>query len=567
MRAVTHVRSLAAAGLSLMAGGGAKAADPAGATEHPPRQSIDVEAADLDRDGHVDFVYLIGGDAPSLRILHGGPAGFRTDGRDEAPLAAAGSGAASTGDLKIVDLNADGRPDIVVTAGGRAAAVWWNRNWSGRTPLRDWPRTPLATERPSAVAAGDFDRDGLADLLVDGVEPRVFWGAPTRTFVTRPATPVADVNKPAAVAIAPNLPAAPPQPRPVPGAEHVVLHREAGRYSAFPSLYHVRGPREALHVHFGAGETTSHVESRRQDHDFISVDGGRTWQRTTQRATNPAWRSTHSARLVDASPYGWRHVPREQRADLEAQGYEVRNAPDGRVTYCAGCRVRTSDDGGATWQERELAVPGQAIINGYHDAAATLRLDDRTLLRAVFGKPAARVRYYESWLLRSEDDGATWTFGTIAADNSRDDRGFSETALAQAGNGDIVAMMRIEPPMGTNLWVARSSDRGKTWSKAEETPLRGFPAHLLRLRDGRLLCTYGHREAPIGIRAAISRDDGRTWLEKDIVTLRSDGSGPPSDNGYPLTAQLSDGTLVTVHYLTREGITGIEATRWTDPWK
>ena len=97
--------------------------------------------------------------------------------------------------------------------------------------------------------------------------------------------------------------------------------------------------------------------------------------------------------------------------------------------------------------------------------------------------------------------------------------------------------------------------------------MRGFPAHLLRLRDGRLLCTYGHREQPIGIRAAISRDHGRTWRESDIVSLRSDGSGPPSDNGYPLTAELADGTLVTVHYITRDGITGVEATRWRNPWK
>jgi hypothetical protein len=357
-------------------------------------------------------------------------------------------------------------------------------------------------------------------------------------------------------------------PRAVPGAEHIVVHREAGRYSAFPMLYRAPGPNgEALHVHFGAGETSSHVEGRKQQHDFVSLDGGRTWKRSDRREPNPAWRTPGApAQLVGPDVYNWRYVPADQRAILEANGIEVRNAPDGRVTYCVGAFVRTSNDGGATWQQREIPLPAQAIINGYLDAAATLRLDDRTILRAVFGKPAARVRYYESWLLRSEDNGATWSFSTIAADPSRDDRGFSETALVQAANGDVVAMMRIEPPMGTRLWVARSSDRGKTWSSPVETPLRGFPGHLLRLRDGRLLCTYGYREQPIGIRAAISRDDGRTWLEPDIVSLRSDGTGATSDSGYPLTAELADGTLVTVHYITRDGITGVEATRWKNPW-
>jgi hypothetical protein len=269
--------------------------------------------------------------------------------------------------------------------------------------------------------------------------------------------------------------------------------------------------------------------------------------------------------LLHAEAYGWRYEPPERRPALEAQGYEVRDAPDGRVTYCAGCVLRVSDDHGATWRESEIAVPGQAIINSFQNFASTLRLDDRTMLCAIYGKPAARVRYYESWLLRTEDDGETWTFSTIAADPSRDDRGFSETALAQAADGDIVAMMRIEPSMGTRLWTARSSDRGRTWSPAVETPLRGFPAHVLRLRDGRLLCTYGHREQPIGIHAAISRDHGRTWRESDIVSLRSDGSGAPGDNGYPFTAELADGRFVTVYYLTREGVTGVEATRWKWP--
>ena len=532
----------------------------------PPQTALAVAAADFDRDGRADLAFLLGGNAPALRIFFGDVAGFAAAKSEELALAPG----ITAGNLTVADLNGDGRPDIVVTAGGATAFVYWNRFWSGRGNLIEWSRTPLVATNPTAAAVADYNQDGLVDLLITGGESLVFWGHATRTFVTGAPTPLAEVGRtplapPPAAATAPL-----PVPPPVKGAEHIVIHRERGRYSAFPSLYYRReaGGGDSLHVHFGAGETTSHVESRRQQHDLVSTDGGRTWVRSERREPNPAWRTLAApARLVGPGVYNWRYEPADQRAALEAKGYEVRNAPDGRVTYCVGAFVRTSEDGGATWQQREIPLPGQAIVNGYHDAAATLRLDDRTLLRAVFGKPAARVRYYESWLLRSEDDGTTWTFGTIAADNSRDDRGFSETALAQAGNGDIVAMMRIEPPMGTNLWVARSSDRGKTWSKAEETPLRGFPAHLLRLRDGRLLCTYGHREAPIGIRAAISRDDGRTWLKEDIVTLRSDGSGPPSDNGYPLTAQMSDGTLVTVHYLTREGITGVEATRWTDPWK
>jgi hypothetical protein len=228
--------------------------------------------------------------------------------------------------------------------------------------------------------------------------------------------------------------------------------------------------------------------------------------------------------------------------------------------------VRTSEDGGLTWKNSEIPVPPKALIMAFLDPATDLRLDARTVLCAVYGKPTANIRFYESWLLRSEDDGVTWDFRTIAADPDRK-RSFGETALAEAANGDIVAMMRTEPALGSKMWTARSSDRGKTWTKAVETPLHGHPPHLLRLRDGTLLCTYGFRDDPIGIRAALSRDHGRTWLEKDIVSLRADGGGRPGDNGYPLSAELPDGTLVSVYYITRDGVTGVEATRWSNPWK
>ena len=67
---------------------------------------------------------------------------------------------------------------------------------------------------------------------------------------------------------------------------------------------------------------------------------------------------------------------------------------------------------------------------------------------------------------------------------------------------------------------------------------------------------------PSVLGAALSRDFGRTWLEEDIVSLRADGSGRPGDNGYPLTVEMEDGSLLSVYYITRDGITGIEATRW-----
>jgi hypothetical protein len=359
-----------------------------------------------------------------------------------------------------------------------------------------------------------------------------------------------------------SAPAAPPPL--VPGAEHIVIQREAGVWSNFPIIYQLPDETRTLSVQFGARMTASHLEPRSDRMNFVSTDGGRTWTKSPRAEPNPAWATGPSrpGRLVKPDAHAWRYVEASRRAEFEARGIEVRNSPDGRVTYAYGCYVSTSEDGGATWEQREIEVPAKGLIMTYHDPASYLRLDARTILRAVYGKPVANIRHYEVWLLRSEDDGATWNFSTLAADPEKK-RSYGETALVQAGNGDLVAMMRTEPSLGSKMWSTRSADRGRTWTKPVETPLLGHPAHLLRLRDGTLLCTYGHRDAPIGIRAAFSHDHGRTWPEDEIVALRADGA--TVDSGYPISTELADGTLVSVYYLTRDGITGVEATRWLRP--
>src|SRR5207253_984736 len=75
------------------------------------------------------------------------------------------------------------------------------------------------------------------------------------------------------------------------------------------------------------------------------------------------------------------------------------------------------------------------------------------------------------------------------------------------------------------------------------------PQRRLRLQDGRLLMTYGHRRKPIGNQARISADHGRTWSEPLI--LSDDASS--WDLGYPSTVQLKDGSLVTVWYEVLKG--------------
>jgi hypothetical protein len=73
----------------------------------------------------------------------------------------------------------------------------------------------------------------------------------------------------------------------------------------------------------------------------------------------------------------------------------------------------------------------------------------------------------------------------------------------------------------------------------------GFPPHLLVLKDGRLLCTYGYRRPPFGERACSSRD-GIHWSVEDEIVLRDDAVN--GDLGYPASVELEPGTILTVYY-------------------
>ena len=147
---------------------------------------------------------------------------------------------------------------------------------------------------------------------------------------------------------------------------------------------------------------------------------------------------------------------------------------------------------------------------------------------------------------QSEDDGQTWKW--LAAIPIRDgdtQRNYHELHAVEAANGRIVLHIRNHNTKnGRETLQCDSEDGGKTWSTPKSIGVWGLPSHLLRLQDGRLLMSYGHRRKPFGNQARISDNHGRTWSEP--ITISGDGLG--GDLGYPSTVQLKDGSLLTVWY-------------------
>ncbi|MFC1526292.1 sialidase family protein [Candidatus Latescibacterota bacterium] len=339
---------------------------------------------------------------------------------------------------------------------------------------------------------------------------------------------------------------------------HTVIYRKEGVYACFPTLS--QGLDGRLHIRFATRVLASHIDPRGGHLSLVSTDEGETWQPADGEPVDPTWEDGCGTIIIPAAN-GWRYAPAKERESMEARGIEVRDVPDGSVAYAEGCVLRRSTDGGGTYVETPLETPPQALVMNFHDVASVVRYDERTIMRAVYGRPRPNVRFYEVWLMRSNDNGSTWEWLTLASD-AAGQVGLGETSLLRTGEGDLLAMMRAEPvSQHPHLHLSRSHDGGQTWSPPSNTGISGHPPHLLRLSGGQIVCSYGFRQDPMGIRAVVSRDDGHTWSAPHV--LRDDGQGRGGDLGYPVTVQLGDGTLFTVYYFTgADGVTHVAGSYW-----
>lgn len=200
--------------------------------------------------------------------------------------------------------------------------------------------------------------------------------------------------------------------------------------------------------------------------------------------------------------------------------------------------VIRSTDGGLTWSSR---IP--TIVNSPH---GPIQLSDGRLLYA--GKQLWNADK-KIGVCESKDDGQSWQWlaeiPTRPGDAVPD--GYHELHAVEAKDGTLIVQIRNHNPASKGETLqCESSDGGKTWSQPHSIGVWGMPSHLLRLRDGRLLMTYGHRRAPFGNQARLSEDHGKTWGEAMIIS----GDGIGGDLGYPSTVELADGSLLTVWYET-----------------
>jgi hypothetical protein len=164
-----------------------------------------------------------------------------------------------------------------------------------------------------------------------------------------------------------------------------------------------------------------------------------------------------------------------------------------------------------------------------------------------------------AFAVRTRDGGRTFKFvGWMTGDEPPVARSVMP-ATVRATDGTLVTLLRrrydIESSFRNDLnWIDAftSRDDGETWTHAariahtDHTGRNGNPPSIAKLPDGRVAAAYGVRSNPMGIRARVSSDNGRTWGPE--IVLRDDGR--TWDLGYCRSVVRSDGKIVTVYYYT-----------------
>lgn len=200
-----------------------------------------------------------------------------------------------------------------------------------------------------------------------------------------------------------------------------------------------------------------------------------------------------------------------------------------------GTWMTRSDDGGVSWSGRY-----DSVVNSPHGPIVTTK----------GGLLYAGITLWKSdrkvGVAKSKDDGETWDWlSDIPVREGDKQADYHELHMVENVTGQLIVHIRNHNAKNAGETLqCESSDGGKTWTTPHTIGVWGLPSHLLKLRDGRLLMSYGHRRKPFGNQARISDDDGKTWNQP--LTISGDGIG--GDLGYPSTVELSKGDFLTAWY-------------------
>ena len=361
--------------------------------------------------------------------------------------------------------------------------------------------------------------------------------------------------------------------------QQVTILREAGRYAGWPANYGIWswGQEVVLGFTLGYFHQQGQFHARDKSKPFVTMqarsqDGGASWQVRPMPVRTPGNRPLSADEHIDSALQVSPWLDDNEQAPAPCPG-GINFAHPNFALLCArsGLRARArswfyySYNRGQSWNGPYwLPMFGQSGIAARTDYLIS-GPGECTLFLTAAKADGDEGRVF---CARTTDGGKTFDF-------------LAWVTPEPAGYAIMPASVRLSPSRlltavryaaGRSIkprplcWIDlfASHDNGVTWTHLDrlvaDTGQGGNPPTLTKLQDGRLCLTYGYRNPPYGIYAKLSQDDGLTWSEP--IVLR-EGAGN-HDIGYPRTAQLADGHLVTAYYFNdhADGERYIAATLW-----
>jgi hypothetical protein len=338
---------------------------------------------------------------------------------------------------------------------------------------------------------------------------------------------------------------------------HVIVWREAGRYGGWPANHGIWAWGDEILVGFSGGYMTPapltgaaparHPIDRTKPEQHLlarSTDGGEHWAIEHPAGLRPPSATGHMAGVPTEAGGPARAF--EGAPDLTAPGFAMTLRMGSADTGPSWFFV--SPDRGHAWQGPfsfpDLGLKGIAARTDY----IALGKQEALVFLTATKSDGHEGRLF---VARTVDGGRTFAFRSWIGPEPP--KGFViMPSTVRIGERTLVTAARRQTPEGNAIDIYRSTDLGESWTfvtTAVADTGRGNPPSLIALRDGRLALTYGYRAAPFGIRATLSRDEGRSWSAPRA--LREDARD--WDLGYPRSVQRRDGRIVTIYYYNDPG--------------